>query len=107
MPEFKILIVLCLATWRISALLTYEAGPFNSFLELREKAGIIHDDEGEVIGHDESFIARVLECLWCNSLWVGAIMVIFAGIFQALAIWLLLPFALSAGAIVLERGIRG
>jgi hypothetical protein len=108
MLEIPILIVLMFATWRVSALLTYEAGPIDCFLRLREFAGITHDDQGEPIEHNGSFLAKVLECLWCNSIWTGAVITTgYIVLPRNIITYLLLPFVLSAGAILLERGIRG
>lgn len=48
-------IILSLATWRITSLLTEEDGPADIFIKLRAVL--------KPIG--------VLECFWCASVWVG------------------------------------
>lgn len=94
-----------LATWRISVLLAVESGPFDLSLKLREWAGISHDDTGDKVGHDGSFFARLLDCLWCLSFWVGVVVTMI--LFSPHVNWLLLPFAFSASAVWLDEVIRG
>lgn len=50
------LILLSLATWRLTALLVYEAGPRGIFAYLREVSDAI---------------GGPLECFWCTSGWVS------------------------------------
>lgn len=85
-------VILGLATWRLSALLSKEAGPFDVFKRLREKAGIQHDDNGDVFMVPHHFFAELLSCVWCTSVWVG----IFWGLF-----WILLPQICIGAAIML------
>jgi len=80
------ILILILATWRISSLLTYEPGPYKVFERLRAAA------QGE--------LAVGLDCLWCNSIWVG---VILTAVYITLPVWVLLPLAVSTGAILLEE----
>lgn len=96
-------VILCLATWRVSVLFSKEEGPFDVFKRLREKTGIQHDDNGEVLMIPHKFFAELLSCVWCTSIWVGA----FWGLF-----WLALPnvciafailFAFSSAAILIDR----
>lgn len=100
------IIIAILATWRLSAMLSYETGPFNIFILLREMAGIVHDDDGKKIVVPESFFAELLDCVWCLSVWIGGAMAI-GLFFYPVLFWLLLPFALSAGAILIERFANG
>lgn len=95
-------IIAILATWRLSAMLSYEAGPFDVFVSIREKAGIAHDDDGRKISDDGSFFAELLDCVWCVSVWIGGAVAI-GLFFYPVLFWLLLPFALSAGAIIVEK----
>lgn len=105
MANYQIVIGI-LATWRLSAMLSYEAGPNDIFIWFRELIGIYHDDTGEIIGDNGSFFAELFTCIWCLSVWIG--MVITVMIFlNPVLFWLFLPLALSAGAILTERLIRG
>lgn len=96
-------VILGLATWRVSALFSREAGPFDVFKRTREWAGITHDNDGNVQVIPHKFFAELLSCVWCTSIWVAA--------FWA-ALWMLLPhaclaiallFALSGLAIFADR----
>lgn len=100
------IIIAILATWRLSAMLSHETGPFNVFVSLREFAGIVHDDDGKKTVVPESFFAELLDCVWCVSVWIGGAVAI--GLYLCpVLFWLLLPFALSAGAILFERLVNG
>lgn len=96
-------LIFSLATWRIASLLVQEDGPFRIFRRLREMTGIEHDDDGNVEMIPESFWADLLSCMWCTSIWVAFGWTIF---------WLMVPefaakwatfFALSAGAVIIDR----
>ena len=99
-------IIFGLATWRVSNLLVNEAGPFDVFTKIRERAGIEHVDGVPTIVPDK-FFAQLLSCNWCTSIWVGA---------GWLIMWLVLPevaplfaalFAFSTVAILVENQISG
>lgn len=100
------IIIAILATWRLSAMLSYETGPFNIFIWFRELFGIVHDDDGKKTIVPESFFAELLDCVWCVSVWIGGAVAIIL-FFYPVLFWLLLPFALSAGAISIERFANG
>lgn len=95
-----------LATWRLSAMLSYEAGMFNIFIRFREFIGIVHDDNGDVVDSDGSFLADLFSCIWCLSVWVGLFVGLIIYFFPVLVV-IFYPFALSAGAILIERFARG
>ena len=97
-----VFVVAIMATWRLSAMLSYEVGPFNMFLSLREFAGITHDDNGEKVASNGSFFADLLDCVWCLSVWIGGAVAV-SLYFYPVFVWLLLPFALSTGSIVIEK----
>jgi hypothetical protein len=85
---FYSLLLGALATWRLTHMLSTENGPWNVFEKMRRAAGT-------------GFLAELLACFYCLSLWIAAPLAV------ALATeWrhrLLLWPALSAGAILLER----
>lgn len=95
-------IIAILATWRLSAMLSYEAGLFNIFEWSRELTGIVHDDEGNKIAVPETFFAKLLDCVWCISVWIGLGIAI---VWWVNPVWVIvfLPFALSTGAIIIEK----
>jgi hypothetical protein len=98
---FMEILILILATYRIAHLLAEEAGPFDVFGWLRELAGVGFDDVGNLYGANE--LARGLMCVWCNSVWVGAGWALVYYLTPDVAFWLALPFALSAGAVIVEE----
>jgi hypothetical protein len=98
-------IILALAVWRLSSLLVHEEGPFDIFLSLRHRAGVAYTEYSNRIGKNE--IARALVCLWCTSVWVGIVVVLLYVILGDLVVWLASPFALSAGAILVEQVVGG
>jgi hypothetical protein len=96
-------LILALATWRISALLTKEAGPFHVFEKLRELAGITHDSDGGVQMIPSKFFAELLSCVWCASIWVASGWVILYVLVPDIAFMLAFPLALSTIAIFVDR----
>lgn len=101
------LLVLALATWRLSSLLADEPGPWDIFETIRDKLGIVYLDgslTGEREGKNE--LARTVLCTWCNSLYMSGLgWVALYALLGPVAIWIALPFALSAAAIYVERFI--
>ena len=84
------LIVLGLATWRISHMFVWEDGPFNIFSKFQSWA------------EPCKFFQGLFSCVWCLSVWVGAILILSVIINKTVTIYLMLPFALSAISIALE-----
>lgn len=116
------LVVLALATWRLSSLLVEEDGPFGVFRSLRAFAGAgefsqhgldatrLTPQEIEKVmmraGRPESFLAGLLSCVWCISVWVGAFWVILTAFLPTFTFYAALVFALSAAAIFLQESTR-
>jgi len=98
------LLILILATWRLSSLLVSEAGPGDVFARLRHWAGVRYDDVGQPYGIN--LLARGLVCVWCVSVWIGAGWAVLHYFQPQIAFWLALPLALSAGAIIVNRVIE-
>ncbi len=92
--------ILTLATWRLASLFSTEDGPLDVFARLRHLMGVRHDDHGVPVGTNA--FSKGLVCLWCCSIWIG---VFWAGLYYLWgdSVWIALPFALSAGAIAIER----
>ncbi len=57
-----------LACWRLSSLLTAEAGPFEVFKRLRKASGLEYTVHGGLLAWPAW---NPLVCLWCTSLWVA------------------------------------
>jgi len=96
-----------LATWRIASLFVREDGPFFIFRRIRSWAGMIHDENGEVVIIPDNFLAQLLSCVWCTSIWMAVFMVLFDLFFPLIAIKFALIFALSALAIMIDRYVKG
>jgi len=98
------ILLLFLATWRVSHLITYEAGPYNVLGRLREFIGIKVDDLGQPYTTNEA--AEGIKCLWCNSLWFGLGWMGLYAVAPTLTFYISLPFALSAAAILINEAIE-
>lgn len=86
--NLEMLVVLGLATWRVSNILVHEEGPWYVARKIRQMFGVVHDDDGPISYPDNSVFA----CMYCMSVWVGVVML-------ALPSVCAMPFALSAFAI--------
>jgi hypothetical protein len=82
------LIVGVLGVWRVTHLLTEEAGPLAIFRRMRRLAG-------------EGFWGQLVGCFYCMSVWVAAAfaLVLETGWKERAMLWV----ALSGAAILLER----
>lgn len=101
-----IFIILCFATWRLSNMLVHEDGPFHVFRRVREWVGIIHDDAGEVLQTPDRFFSNLLSCTWCTSMWVGTVWALLWFFLSDVSVWVAAPFALSAGAILIDKFVE-
>ena len=61
-----------LAAWRVSALVSYERGPGDVFLRLREALGFQHKDNGEPMAWPNTPLAKLVSCSWCLGMWAAA-----------------------------------
>ena len=98
-------VVLGLATWRLASMLATEEGPWSIFERLRRRIGIRRGDEG--VPYAESELAKGLMCVWCNSVWIGAAMTIFYVLLGDVVMYLTMPLALSAVAVIVEGVASG
>lgn len=99
------LLVLSLATWRLSSLLVNEDGPWAVFVRLRYLAGVRYN--GETLQMEApTMLAGVFACIWCMSVWVGLFWWAAWQVWPALTLWAVMPLALSAGAILIDKAMR-
>lgn len=82
-----------LAVWRLTMLVTTEAGPGDILVKGREWLGVSHDENGVPFAWEG--IGVVLSCFWCASVWVAAVVMLLPWQLNAL-------LALSGGAILLD-----
>ncbi len=100
------LLILVLATWRITNLITddSEAGPWDLLHRFRYFLGIRYDLKNRMAA--TNIVSSAILCFWCFSFWAG----LFALTISLLPYWIgyymLLPFALSAGALLVKKRVR-
>lgn len=96
------LLLLTLATWRLSSLLVSEDGPFDIFQRLRDALKVypvkVND---EITCKAERPAFGMFCCVWCMSVWCSAILLVLYQ-FAPVVIWWL---AISALVIVLQERI--
>ena len=83
-----------LAAWRLTALVSYERGPFDICLRLRERLGFEHSDDGEPTAWPDNMVVRMVACAWCLGLWM---------VLPVYGLWVLEPvivMLLAAGAVL-------
>ena len=96
---FMNILILTLAIYRITLLLTKEDGPYYVFERLRNWAGVYYGPDNQAWG--DNILAQILSCFYCCSLWIA---IFLSGIYwysPLLAVSISIPFALSGGAIIL------
>jgi len=99
---------MALACWRLSALFVYECGPWHIFRKFRDKIGITSRlDNCEPLSWDDNLLANLFGCVWCISIWFAIMIYVTYKIWPGGTILILSPFAISAGAIIAEKLIRG
>lgn len=101
-PDMLQLLILGLATWRISSLLVNETGPGDIFVKVREEFGFTHGFDKEILIIPDGFWGDLLSCVWCCSLFVAAGWVLFYILLPGLATWTALIFALSTMAVLVQ-----
>ena len=94
-------LILALATYRLSYLIANEDGPLNLILRFRRLIGVDTNQHGLDYGKNNFAIGWI--CIYCNSIWIGALMAAAYFIWSDIIIWIMLPFALSAGAIIVNN----
>ncbi len=100
------LLILVLATWRITNLITddSEAGPWNILNRIRYLAGYRYDKSNRPAS--TNIVSSAMLCFWCFSFWAGLIVLIISLLPYWIGYYILLPFALSASAILVKKQIK-
>lgn len=93
-------VVAALATWRISHMLLYENGPFRAIRRARVMLGVTYYDDGDVVASSKY---EITTCIWCISVWVGAVVGALWLLAPMWTYWVVLPLALSACAVIVSR----
>lgn len=92
--------LITLAVWRITALLVYEAGPFDLLARIRDLLGVRYDENSKCTGN---VLARMLCCFKCMSVWIA----LAAAVLYFRNEWVVYTLAISASAIVIDRWVNG
>jgi hypothetical protein len=101
-------LIMAFACWRISALFSYECGPWDIFKTIREKIGVTsHANNCEPLQWRDNFIANLFGCVWCLSVYVAIMIYVCFTLWPGETILFLSPFAISTGAIFIERIAHG
>ena len=95
------LLILSLAVWRITSLLTNEYGPWHVLESMRRWVGVSYDENLQRTG--SNVVAEALTCMWCTSVWIGLIVGILYGLWPVVTIMVAVPFAVMGGALVVNR----
>ena len=101
------LLVLLLATYRLSILIASDAegGPWNILNKLRRGVGMRYDRTSSR-PYGVTMLASGMLCIYCNSVWIGLVWTLLYLVFGSLTVWLALPLALSGAAVLLsERAV--
>lgn len=93
-------LILALATWRLASFLVHEDGPFEIFARFRSVVGVQYAPDGLAIG--TNWFAKGVSCVWCLTVWIAFVWAIAYWLWEPVT-WVALPFALSAGAIMVEE----
>jgi len=100
--DIVVFLTLVFATWRIAHLLAEENGPAEIFATLRYWLGVRYTPEPPYTKYGRNMFSKAIICKWCSSVWIGLFWTILYTIWPPL--WFIaLPFALSAGAIMVDE----
>lgn len=95
------LVILALSCWRLSSLIAREDGPLDIPAKIRVKLGVRYNERSEM--YATGFWSEMVLCMWCNSVWIGAVLTVLYVLLADIALLLLLPLALSAATILVEK----
>ncbi len=97
------LTILGLGIWRISSLFVQEDGPFDVFIRFRERLGFHEDLSLDAVIPPDTFWGGLFSCVWCLSLWISAIIGVAWIFYPAIVLNVMVVFALSTMAIIVNR----
>jgi uncharacterized protein DUF1360 len=92
------ILIAALATYRLTLLVSKEAGPFDIFGRFRTWAGVKYDEYSKPYATGQ--LSEMILCPYCSSVWVGIGVTILVGAaaylnLLTLITFVLLPLALS------------
>lgn len=95
------LVMLGIATWRISSLLVDEDGPFDIFVKFRSLIGLEYDSVHDAWVPSNGF-ASLFSCVWCVSVWIGTGFYLLYAFLPDIWHWIVIPLVLSTVAIIID-----
>lgn len=97
MISLENLIFFSMLTWRITVLLTFDSGPGNILVRFRSIIGVVYDEYSN--RHGKNWVADMLNCHFCSSLWVGWIVAL---LWQQDWSFVIVGMVLSAGSLIVD-----
>lgn len=102
----ELLIIAALTVYRLTLLISKEAGPFDVLGRFRSWAGVTYDQYSNPISNGE--LSAAILCPYCLSVWVGLavtlyVVVMFYFNLEHIASYPMLPFALSGASAYLFK----
>ena len=97
--SLDIFFYLSLAAWRLASLVANEDGPWSMFKRFRQRA------EGWCQKYRfcrELGLYELVECEWCNSIWIGAGLTLLYLWLDVSILYIALPLALSTVTIIIK-----
>lgn len=96
-------LIAVLATYRITNLFVDddEGGPWDILHIIRYHVGYRYDEDRRAYG--TTLVSRAMICFWCFSFWAGIFVLLVLLIPYNIGLYLLAPFALSAGALITKH----
>ncbi len=93
------LLIIVLSVYRVTLLFVVEDGPFYMFAKFRKYSGLLYVEELEAtVRTNQNILSGILECFYCCSMWVAAILYLIS--FIPYNMVLLTPLAISGAAII-------
>lgn len=74
------LLIIGLATWRTSEMVSKERGPFDMFEWLRSSVGVEHQNH-DPITWPSNGLSQLVMCQYCNSVWIALAYTVLGKIF--------------------------
>lgn len=86
------LVIVILATYRVSVLIAQDEGPFSIFERVR----------GRIDPHQSSWLGRGMRCVGCVSFWVSLAAALLIGAADWVWVWL----GVAGGAMLIHRAVK-
>jgi len=106
MPSLTELLILILASWRLTRLLVAtngEGGPWDILNKFRHRIGVRFDERSNAYG--KNMFAEMFTCVYCLGFWVS--LAVFLISLVPYGYYVLMPFAIAGGALVVRKFTNG